>query len=56
VRDELPRSETVTEAIYGAGFNSTGHFYEASPDVLGMTPAGYRAGGAGARIRFAVRE
>ena len=56
VRDELPRSETVTEAIYGAGFNSTGHFYEASPDVLGMTPAGYRAGGAGACIRFGVGQ
>jgi AraC family transcriptional regulator, regulatory protein of adaptative response / methylated-DNA-[protein]-cysteine methyltransferase len=56
VREELPRSDTVTEAIYGAGFNSTGRFYEASPHMLGMTPTDYRAGGAGANIRFAVGE
>ena len=36
--EELPRTGTVTEAIYGAGFNSSGRFYEASQDLLGMTP------------------
>ena len=30
VREELTRSETVTEAIYGAGFNSNGRFYATS--------------------------
>ena len=30
VREELVRCETVTEAIYGAGFNSNGRFYEKS--------------------------
>src|SRR4029077_1575423 len=30
MRDELPRSTTVPEAIYGAGYNSSGRFYAAS--------------------------
>jgi AraC family transcriptional regulator of adaptative response/methylated-DNA-[protein]-cysteine methyltransferase len=56
VRKELGRSGTVTEAIYEAGFNSSGRFYERSNEVLGMTPTDYRAGGANAEIRFAVGE
>ncbi len=56
VRAELARSATVTEAIYGAGFNSNGRFYAASSDMLGMTPTAFRAGGRGAEIRFAVGE
>jgi AraC family transcriptional regulator of adaptative response/methylated-DNA-[protein]-cysteine methyltransferase len=56
VRDELVQSATVTEAIYGAGFNSSGRFYAASTDLLGMTPTAFRAGGNGASIRFAVGE
>jgi AraC family transcriptional regulator of adaptative response/methylated-DNA-[protein]-cysteine methyltransferase len=57
VRDELRRtSGTVTDAIYGAGFNSSGRFYETARERLGMTPTAYRAGGADAEIRFAVGE
>jgi AraC family transcriptional regulator of adaptative response/methylated-DNA-[protein]-cysteine methyltransferase len=56
VRAELDRSATVTEAIYGAGFNSNGRFYGQSHAVLGMTPTHYRAGGAGTEIRFAVGQ
>ncbi len=56
VREELPRSSTVTEAIYGAGFNSNGRFYATSSEVLGMTPTDFRSGGSGASIRFAVGE
>jgi AraC family transcriptional regulator, regulatory protein of adaptative response / methylated-DNA-[protein]-cysteine methyltransferase len=56
VRDELGRSRTVTEAIYGAGFNSNGRFYETSPEILGMTPTDFRAGGQRANIRFAVGQ
>ncbi len=54
VREELWRSGTVAEAIYGAGFNSSGRFYAAAADLLGMTPTAFRAGGAGETIRFAV--
>jgi len=57
VRNELTkRSKTVTEAIYDAGFNSGGRFYETSDQLLGMTPTAYRAGGADTEIRFAVGE
>src|SRR6266571_5180329 len=56
VREALPQSSTVTEAIYGAGFNSSGPFYAESGQVLGMTPARFRSGGSGAAIRFAVGE
>ena len=46
----------MTDAIYGAGYNSNGRFYEQSNDVLGMTPTTYRAGGANTEIRFAIGE
>jgi AraC family transcriptional regulator of adaptative response/methylated-DNA-[protein]-cysteine methyltransferase len=57
VRRELTKeTKTVTEAIYDAGFNSAGRFYETSGALLGMTPTAYRAGGAAAEIRFAVGQ
>ena len=56
VRNELSRGATVTDAIYGAGYNSSSRFYARSSEVLGMTPTDFRAGGAGASIRFAVGE
>jgi AraC family transcriptional regulator of adaptative response/methylated-DNA-[protein]-cysteine methyltransferase len=56
VRQTLKGRATVTEAIYEAGFNSNGRFYENSSEVLGMTPSDFRAGGANAVIRFAVGE
>jgi AraC family transcriptional regulator of adaptative response/methylated-DNA-[protein]-cysteine methyltransferase len=56
VREKLGRSSTVTEAIYDAGFNSNGRFYEKSTDILGMTPTQYRAGGTAEVVRFAVGQ
>ena len=56
VRDKLPRSRTVTDAIYDAGFNSSGRFYEQANAMLGMTPTAYRAGGAATTIRFALGQ
>ena len=56
MRSTLGKSGTVTEAIYNAGYNSNGRFYETSHAVLGMTPSTYRAGGAQTDIRFAVGE
>ena len=56
VREGLVHGNTVTEAIYGAGFNSSGRFYEKSTDMLGMTPSQYRAGGANEEIKFAVGQ
>jgi AraC family transcriptional regulator of adaptative response/methylated-DNA-[protein]-cysteine methyltransferase len=56
VRSKLGKSGTVTEAIYDAGYNSNGRFYETSNERLGMTPSNYRAGGASTEMRFAVGE
>jgi AraC family transcriptional regulator of adaptative response/methylated-DNA-[protein]-cysteine methyltransferase len=56
VRQGLKDGNSVTEAIYEAGFNSSGRFYEKSTDILGMTPTQYRAGGANEEIRFAVGQ
>src|SRR5262249_9998353 len=56
VREELTASNSVTEAIYGAGFNSNGRFYAAASGLLGMTPTQFRAGGSGNVIRFAVGQ
>lgn len=56
VRDKLSRSKTVTDAIYEAGYNSTGRFYETAFQTLGMTPTCLRAAGSGESIRFAVGE
>jgi AraC family transcriptional regulator of adaptative response/methylated-DNA-[protein]-cysteine methyltransferase len=56
VRQGLTSGCSVTEAIYDAGFNSSGRFYEKSTDMLGMTPSQYRAGGANEEIKFAVGQ
>lgn len=56
VRDGLAKGHSVTEIMYGAGFNSSGRFYEKSRNMLGMTPTQYRAGGANEDIRFAVGQ
>lgn len=50
----LSEAETVTEAIYRAGYVSSGRFYEDSADHLGMSPRHFRQGGQGTRIRFAI--
>ena len=52
----LRDAETVTDAVYDAGFNASSRFYETTNARLGMTPTAYRNGGIGATIRFAVAE
>lgn len=56
LRQELDRGGSVTAAIYGAGYNSSGRFYAESGQVLGMTPSRYRAGGVDTEIRFAIGQ
>lgn len=56
VRQGLMSGGSVTEAIYDAGFNSSGRFYEKSTDMLGMTPTQYRSGGVNEEIKFAVGQ
>jgi AraC family transcriptional regulator of adaptative response/methylated-DNA-[protein]-cysteine methyltransferase len=54
LRSSLERSNTVTNAIYEAGFNSSDRLYE--NNVLGMTPSQFRAGGTDTAIFFAIAE
>lgn len=56
LRRDLAPSGSITEAIHGAGFGSSGRFYAQSADMLGMTPTAWRRGGAGETIRFALGE
>jgi AraC family transcriptional regulator, regulatory protein of adaptative response / methylated-DNA-[protein]-cysteine methyltransferase len=54
IRAALPRTQSVTEAIYDAGYHSNGRFYAKSAQTLGMPPKTFRKGGLGATIRFAI--
>ena len=56
VRSELKRNKTVTEAIYAAGYNSNGRFYENANQDLGMTPTSFRSGGDNTEIHFAIGQ
>lgn len=54
MRQMLETTRTVTEALYEAGYGSSGRFHAHADAALGMTPRRYRSGGAGAEIRFAT--
>lgn len=56
LRDALARGETVTNAIYHAGYGSYSRFYEKSEQVLGMSAGSYRRGGTDSNIRFAIGQ
>jgi AraC family transcriptional regulator of adaptative response/methylated-DNA-[protein]-cysteine methyltransferase len=54
LKEELRGGESVTGAIYAAGFGSSSRVYERVDDSLGMTPREYRAGGRGVAITWAA--
>jgi len=54
LRAELRDGRDVTGAMYTAGYGSSSRLYEQSDARLGMTPASYGAGGAGATIAYTV--
>jgi len=54
LRGGLRDGDEVALALFSAGYGSTSRLYESAHDHLGMTPASYRAGGAGATITYAV--
>jgi AraC family transcriptional regulator of adaptative response/methylated-DNA-[protein]-cysteine methyltransferase len=57
MRNELADAgQSVTQAIYSAGFSSNSRFYETSNEVLGMTPTAYKNGGKDADIMFAIGQ
>ena len=48
--------DTVTQAIYEAGYSAPSRFYEGGAKRLGMTPSAWRKGGAGVTIRWTVAD
>jgi AraC family transcriptional regulator of adaptative response/methylated-DNA-[protein]-cysteine methyltransferase len=55
-KSRLRAGDTVSRATYEAGFSSSSRVYEKSTEVLGMTPAAYRRGGAGVHIAYTVTD
>lgn len=56
LKSALREGDDVSGALYGAGYGSPSRVYEAGAARLGMTPARYRAGGQGERIRWSLVE
>ncbi len=56
VRKKLLKDNSITDAIYNAGFGSNSRFYEKSDRLLGMTPSQYKTGGLNTHIKFAIGE
>lgn len=54
VRTALSRGASVTQALYEAGFASSGRFYSGASDALGMAPRAFRDGGASEALTYAV--
>jgi AraC family transcriptional regulator of adaptative response/methylated-DNA-[protein]-cysteine methyltransferase len=54
MRNALKKRNTVTEAIYDAGYNSNSRFYEKMPEILGMKAKKFQQNGRGAAIDFAL--
>jgi AraC family transcriptional regulator of adaptative response/methylated-DNA-[protein]-cysteine methyltransferase len=54
LRDELRSGTDVSGALYAAGYGSSSRLYESAHTHLGMTPASYKAGGAGATIAWTI--
>jgi AraC family transcriptional regulator of adaptative response/methylated-DNA-[protein]-cysteine methyltransferase len=56
MRENLPSSVRVTDAIYDAGYGSSARFYSKARETLGMKPDAYRKGGRGMEISYAVQS
>lgn len=56
LRGALRTGADVTGALFDAGYGSTSRLYESAHSHLGMTPASYRDGGAGATIAWTVTD
>ena len=53
-RTRVRKGESVTAALYDAGFNSSSRLYEQASGELGMTPATYGRGGRGVEIHYTI--
>lgn len=56
LREGLRGGKSVSRASFDAGYGSSSRVYEQGAERLGMTPAAYRRGGRGMRVRFSIVE
>jgi len=54
LKQGLKGGEGVTAALYDAGYGGVSRLYEKSDGQLGMTPATYAHGGAGAQLAYTI--
>ncbi|ATB42901.1 AraC family transcriptional regulator [Cystobacter fuscus] len=54
LKQSLAQGAPILQAIYDAGFSSTSRVYEKTVRELGMTPAQFKNGAAGMRIRYVL--
>ncbi len=54
VRVRIQQDDTITEAVFNAGYESTSRFYQHATPSLGMKPKEYKNGGVEMIIRFAI--
>ncbi len=54
LKTKLKEGESVTMALYNAGYSSSSRLYERAPAQLGMTPTTYRRGGQGMHISYTI--
>lgn len=52
----LQEQESVTTALYEAGYSSTSRLYERTPSQLGMTPTTYQKAGKGSSIAYTIAQ
>jgi AraC family transcriptional regulator of adaptative response/methylated-DNA-[protein]-cysteine methyltransferase len=55
-RQQVAQGDTVTTALYEAGFGSSSRLYEGASRQLGMTPAELRGGGQDIQIRYSITD
>ena len=53
-KELVRKGESVTNALYDSGFNSSSRLYEQAASELGMTPATYSRGGRGVNIDYTI--
>lgn len=56
LKSRLKEGDSITTAIYEAGYGSSSRVYEKTGSNIGMTPKAYRDGGDGEKISYAYCE
>jgi AraC family transcriptional regulator of adaptative response/methylated-DNA-[protein]-cysteine methyltransferase len=54
LKSELRESQSVTDAVYAAGYSAPSRMYEAAAATVAMTPKQYRSGGQDVALRYQI--